>query len=67
MTSIVFVVAGIVGVVGGALLVNRLRRWQPQIRPELGEYDPGPDAIDWLEALGLLAAGLALVALALIA
>lgn len=67
MTNFVLVLAGIAGVVGGALLAVRLRRWQPRIRPELGEYDPGPDAIDWLEAAALLVAGVALLGLALVA
>lgn len=67
MTDIVLLLAGLAGLVGGALLVVRLRRWQPQIRPELGEYDPGPDAIDWLEAAALLVAGVLLLGVALVA
>ncbi len=66
MTNIVLVLAGLAGVVAGTLLVARLRRWQPLIRPELGEYDPGPDAIDWLEAAALLVAGVLLLGLAVV-
>ncbi len=66
MTNIVLLVAGLAGLVAGAMLVVRLRRWQPRIRPELGEYDPGPDAIDWLEAAALLVAGVAMLSLALV-
>lgn len=67
MTDIVLLLAGLAGLVAGALLALRLRRWQPRIRPELGEYDPGPDAIDWLEAAALLVAGVLLLGMALVA
>ncbi len=67
MATIVLALAGLAGLVGGGLAVRRLRGWQPRIRPDLGEYDPGPDAIDWLEAGGLLVAGALLLTLSLIA
>jgi hypothetical protein len=56
---------GVVAVVVGLLAIRRVRRWRPMIDREVGSYDPGPDLIDWVEAVAPLAVGVVTLILAL--
>ncbi len=53
--------AGLAGVIFGLMLTQRLRRWTRRISPDLTEYDPGPDFLDWLQAASLVAVGTSLL------
>ncbi len=66
MTTIALTTLGAAAVLIGLLVANRLRRWRPHSNADLTDYDPGPDAVDWMQAWGLVAAGSALVLIALV-
>ncbi len=53
--------AGLAGVLLGLTLTRRLRRWTRRISPDLTEYDPGPDFLDWLQAVSLVVVGTSLL------
>lgn len=66
MTTIALTTIGIAAMVVGALVAVRLRRWSPHSNADLSDYDPGPDAVDWMQAWGLVGAGVALLLIALV-
>lgn len=55
------IVAGLAGLLLGFKLTRRLRRWSRRISPDLTEYDPGPDFLDWLQATSLVVLGTSLL------
>lgn len=63
--QLVLVAAGVVILAVGVRLVYRVRRWSPRVSPDLSDYDPGPDALDWARAMVPILIGLALVVVAI--
>ncbi len=61
IADILLVLAGVTAVLAGGLAARRLRRWRPKVKPDQGVYDPGPDAIDWLQVAALATLGVVLV------
>lgn len=62
---ILFSMMGAAGVLTGLLHARRLRRWAPRSSPDLTEYDPGPDFLDWLQAVAFVAAGMVILVIAI--
>ena len=58
------ITAGAIGVLIGLSLTRRLWRWTPRISPDLTDYDPGPDFLDWLQAASLVVLGTSLLVVA---
>jgi hypothetical protein len=58
---ILLLMAGLAGLGLGLVLLRRLVRWSPRVSPDLTEYDPGPDFLDWLPALSLVVASSAML------
>lgn len=57
-------VGGVAALVRGLVMIRRLARWEPTVRPDLTEYEPGPDILDWTLAVLLVAAGIAAIVVA---
>jgi hypothetical protein len=53
------IVVGLVVLERGLARMRHLRRWQPHTTDDLFGFDPGPDLLDWIGAIGLIAVGLA--------
>lgn len=64
--TFVLILAGIVGLAAGVLATRRVRRWRPSIDRELGGYDPGPDILDWAQAVTPAALGVVAILLAVV-
>ncbi len=61
---VLLAVSGVALLAWGITKLRRLRRWSQRPSPTLNEYDPGPDWIDWLQAIAILSAGVASFVLA---
>jgi hypothetical protein len=53
------IAVGLVVLDRGLVRMRHLRRWQPASTDDLSGFDPGPDLLDWIGAIGLIAVGLA--------
>ena len=58
------IVVGLVVLDRGLARMRHLRRWMPHPTDDLSGFDPGPDQLDWIGAIGLIAVGLAVMIVA---